>query len=131
MDAGRRDDAARGSEPPAGAAEDAAESDSASPKPSAHARQRLRDAVEAEFATPQSRAAASRLRRFFGKPIPLYQGLAVAAAAALVAMALPSVSALRAPHAGSAPATFSPGANASPHGTTDSARPVAESLSIY
>jgi len=84
--------------------------------PSEEARQRLRAAVEARFrATP-----ARRLRGWLVRPVPLYQGLA-AAAVVLAAVALgPAIAGVLRPP---------PAAHAAQR--VDTARPVAESMTIY
>jgi hypothetical protein len=84
--------------------------------PSEAVRLRLRAAVAARFRpTP-----AGRVRRWLARPIPLYQGLAFAAALALAAALVPAVDRVLRP----APAA---------HGAeqVDSARPQAQSLTIY
>ncbi|MGH7296301.1 MAG: anti-sigma factor family protein [Polyangiaceae bacterium] len=84
--------------------------------PSDGARARLRAAVEARFRpTP-----AWRLRRWLTRPVPLYQGLAVAALLLLAAALGPAV--IRAVH---------PGSSTHFAERVDSARPTAESLTIY
>jgi hypothetical protein len=84
--------------------------------PSEAARLRLRAAVEARFRlTP-----ASRVRGWLARPIPLYQGLAFAAALALVAALGPALA--RFVH---------PAPTAHLAEQVDSARPQAQSLTIY
>ena len=84
--------------------------------PSEAARLRLRAAVQARFRPTLAR----RLGRSFSRPIPLYQGLAVAAAVALAAMLGPTIA-----HA------VHPAPEAHAAERVDSARPSAESLTIY
>lgn len=83
-------------------------------RPSPAARRRLRDAVEEAFAVP---SVWERFRRFWGRPIPLYQG---ACAAALVALLL---TALR-----EGPPDLHPRA---PGLRVDSARPAATNIRVY
>ncbi len=84
--------------------------------PSAAARERLRRAVEKRFRPTSTR----RFARWLSRPVPLYQGLAVAAALTLLAALGPaiarSVRASRAPHATE---------------RVDTARPAPESLTLY
>jgi anti-sigma factor RsiW len=84
--------------------------------PSEAARLRLRAAVEARFRPTPAR----RLGRVFTRPVPLYQGLAVAAVVLLAAALGPSIA--HAVHPG-------PAAHAAER--VDSARASAESLTIY
>jgi hypothetical protein len=84
-------------------------------RPSAAARDRLRAAVAVSFrSTPRA-----RVRRWLGRPIPLYQGLAAAlvavAVAALVPMVIRETAELR----------TAAGEN------TDTSRPSPESLAFY
>jgi anti-sigma factor RsiW len=83
--------------------------------PSEAARLRLRAAVEARFRTTATR----RLRGWLSRPMPLYQGLAIAALVAVVAALAPSL----------ARSFRSRGAR--PAEQVDTARPAAESLTIY
>jgi anti-sigma factor RsiW len=81
--------------------------------PSAAAREKLRSAVAARFRpTPWTRA-----RAWMARPIPLYQGLAAAVLALVVASLLPAL-------AEKAPEPLS-------GRYVDSARPLAESITIY
>jgi hypothetical protein len=83
-------------------------------RPSEEARARLRAAVNERFRP----SAASRLRAWLGRPIPLYQGLA----AAVVAVAIAAL----------APAVIQRVPRPLPAGPyVDSARPVPQSLSVY
>jgi hypothetical protein len=84
--------------------------------PSEAARLRLRAAVQARFRPTPAR----RVGRWFARPIPLYQGLAVAAAVVLATALGPTVA-----HA------IHPGPVARSAERVDSARPAAESLTIY
>jgi hypothetical protein len=81
--------------------------------PSAATRARLRASVAAEF----SPSAPARFTRWLRRPIPLYQGLAAAAVAILVASLLPEL--VRGPR------PLREGA------FVDTARTTAESLTIY
>jgi hypothetical protein len=81
--------------------------------PSDQARLRLRRAVEARF-RPARAARASWFRR----PIPLYQGLAVAAIAVLIASLVPTLARQAPPRVAAGP-------------YVDTSRPSAESLTIY
>ena len=83
--------------------------------PSEAARLRLRAAIEARFRPTPTR----RLRRWLSRPVPLYQGLAVAAVVAVVAALAPRVA--RSLHSG----------GARPAEQVDTARAAAESLTIY
>jgi anti-sigma factor RsiW len=83
--------------------------------PSEAARLRLRAAVEARFG-----AATRRRWRWLVRPIPLYQGLAVAAAALVAATVGPTVA-----------RSIHPGPAVHDAESVDTARPRAESLSIY
>jgi hypothetical protein len=88
---------------------------SAGDVPSEAARLRLRAAVEARFHSTATR----RLRRWLSRPVPLYQGLAVAAlVAAAVALAPTLARSFRS-------------TGARPAEQVDTARPAAESLTIY
>jgi anti-sigma factor RsiW len=83
--------------------------------PSEAARVRLRAAVQARYRP----TAARRVRRWLSHPMPLYQGLAVAALVAIAAIVAPPLArALRA-------------SGARPAERVDTARPAAESLTIY
>ena len=83
-------------------------------RPSDKARLRLRAAVETRF-TPST---VGRLRAWLGRPIPLYQGLAAAVVAVVIAARVPTL-AQRA-------------ARPAPTGTyVDSGRPVPESVTFY
>jgi anti-sigma factor RsiW len=83
--------------------------------PSEVARARLRAAVEERFRP----TAARRLRRWLSRPVPLYQGLAVAAVVAVFAALAPAAArSLRT-------------AGARPAERVDTARPAAQSLTIY
>jgi anti-sigma factor RsiW len=84
--------------------------------PSEAARLRLRAAVEARFRPTPAR----RVGRWFSRPVPLYQSLAVAAAVLLAAALAPSLA--RAVH---------PEPTARAAERVDSARASAESLTIY
>ncbi len=84
--------------------------------PSEAARLRLRAAVEARFRPTSAR----RLRRWLARPVPLYQSLAFAAALAAAAALGPVLARALRP---------APTAHVAEH--VDSARPVAESLTIY
>ena len=84
--------------------------------PSAEGRARLRARVEARFRPTATR----RVRRWLTRPVPLYQGLAVAAVIALGAALAPSL--VRA---------LSPQPSAHFAERVDSARPIAQSLTIY
>lgn len=85
-------------------------------RPGDETRARLRASVRAAFRP----TAGARLRRTLRRPIPLYQGLAAAAFAALVVLALPMARGL---------VRAAPGA---PSGArVDSARTSPESLDIY
>jgi hypothetical protein len=84
--------------------------------PSEAARLRLRAAVEVRFRPTTAR----RVRRWLARPIPLYQGLAVAAAFVLAAALVPSIARALRP---------APAARAAEQ--VDSARSVAQSLTIY
>jgi hypothetical protein len=88
--------------------------DSRGERPSDEARARLRTAVEARY-RPN---IAARLRAWLGRPIPLYQGLAAALVAVVLAAVAPTLLA-RAP----TPAPSGP--------YVDSARPVPESVTFY
>lgn len=83
--------------------------------PSEAARLRLRGAVEARFRPTPAR----RLRRWLSRPVPLYQGLAIATLAAAAAVLAPTVA--RSLHSGTA----------RPAEQVDTARTAAESLTIY
>jgi hypothetical protein len=83
--------------------------------PSEAARVRLRAAVEARYQV----TAARRFRRWLSRPVPLYQGLAVAALVAIAAtLAPPLARTLRS-------------TGARPAERVDTARPAAQSLTIY
>jgi anti-sigma factor RsiW len=84
--------------------------------PSEAARKRLRAAVEARFRPTPAR----RVRRLLTRPIPLYQGLAVAAALLVAAALGPTVARV-----------VRPGPAAHVAERVDTARPSAESLTIY
>jgi anti-sigma factor RsiW len=84
--------------------------------PSEASRLRLRAAVEARFRPTPTR----RVRRWLARPIPLYQGLAVAAVLAIAAALGPTLARVVHPE---------PAARAAEQ--VDSARPVAQSLTIY
>jgi anti-sigma factor RsiW len=83
--------------------------------PSEATRARLRAAVEARFRSTPSR----RLRRWLSHPVPLYQGLAVAAVVAAAVAVAPGI------------ARSFGSAGARPAEQVDTARPAAESLTIY
>jgi anti-sigma factor RsiW len=83
--------------------------------PSEAARLRLRAAVEARFRLTATR----RLRSWLSRPMPVYQGLAIAALVAVVAALAPTVA--RSLRSG----------GARPAEQVDTARPAAESLTIY
>jgi hypothetical protein len=84
--------------------------------PGEAARLRLRAAVQARFRPTPAR----RVGRWFTRPVPLYQGLAVAAVVLLATALAPTVA--RAVHPG-------PAAHAAER--VDSSRASAESLTIY
>ena len=84
--------------------------------PTEAARLRLRAAVQARFRPGPAR----RVGRWFARPIPFYQGLAVAAVALLVAALEPAIAQV-----------VHPGPAAHAAERVDSARPSAESLTIY
>jgi anti-sigma factor RsiW len=86
--------------------------------PSEAARLRLRAAVEARFRP----TAARRVRRWLARPVPLYQGFAVAAVIVLAAALAPQVAGALRP---------SPSPAAGSVERVDSARTSAESLTIY
>lgn len=83
--------------------------------PGEAARLRLRAAVVARFRSTATR----RLRRWLSRPVPLYQGLAVAALVAAAVALAPTIA--RSLHS----------AGARPAEQVDTARPAAESLTIY
>jgi anti-sigma factor RsiW len=83
--------------------------------PSEAARVRLRAAVEERYRP----TAARRFRRWLSRPVPLYQGLVVAAFVAIAAALAPPL----------ARAFRSTGAR--PAERVDTTRPAAESLTIY
>lgn len=87
----------------------------AEPGPSEAARLRLRAAVEARFRPTPAR----RVTRWLRRPVPLYQGLAVAALVAVAAVLAPAVARI----------VLHDDARSTER--VDSARPVAESLTIY
>ncbi len=84
-------------------------------EPSEEARLRLRAAVEARFRSTATR----RVRRWLSRPVPLYQGLAVAAIVAVAVALAPAI----------ARSLRSGGARPAEH--VDTALPAAESLTIY
>jgi anti-sigma factor RsiW len=84
--------------------------------PSEDARLRLRAAVERRFRPTSSR----RIGRWLTRPVPLYQGLAVAAALTLMAALGPAIA--RAMHSSHAPHAAE---------RVDTARPSPESLTLY
>ncbi|HEY8087674.1 MAG TPA: hypothetical protein VIF09_07515 [Polyangiaceae bacterium] len=84
--------------------------------PTDAARVRLRAAVQARFRPTATR----RVRRWLTRPVPFYQGLAVAAAVLLAAAVAPAV--IRA---------LEPVPSAHFAERVDSARPTAQSLTIY
>ena len=84
--------------------------------PSEAARLRLRAAVKARFRP----TTFQRVGRWLARPIPLYQGLAVAAAVVVAAALGPTLA-----HA------IHPGPAAHAAERVDSARPSAESITIY
>lgn len=84
--------------------------------PSEQARLRLRAAVEARFRPTPSR----RIARWLSRPVPLYQGAAVVAVAIAAATLLPALT--RVLDRGNAERSAE---------RIDSARPVAQSLTIY
>jgi anti-sigma factor RsiW len=84
--------------------------------PSEAARQRLRAAVEKRFRPTATR----QIGRWLNRPVPLYQGLAVAAFLALVAALGPSIA--RAVHP-----SFTPHVEE----RVDTARPSPQSLTLY
>ncbi len=89
---------------------------SARPRPSDAVRRRIREDVAAIV---RPRGGVARVRELLRRPIPLYQGLAVAAVAAGLAIGLPS---------------FLDGLTRKPPETAvriDTSRPVAESLTVY
>jgi anti-sigma factor RsiW len=83
-------------------------------KPSEAMRQRLRAEVERTF----KRSAPARLRRWLGRPIPLYQGLAAAALVLFLAAVGPSLLQRVASPVGSGP-------------YVDTSRSAPESLYVY
>jgi anti-sigma factor RsiW len=83
--------------------------------PSEAARARLRAAVQERFRPTPTR----RLRRWLSRPVPLYQGLAVAAVVAVFAALAPTLARSLRP------------AGARPAERVDTVRPAAESLTIY
>ena len=83
--------------------------------PSEAARLRLRAAVEARFRSTATR----RLRSWLSRPVPFYQGLAIAALVAVAAALAPTL----------ARSLRSSGAR--PAEQVDTARPAAASLTIY
>jgi anti-sigma factor RsiW len=83
--------------------------------PSDAARERLRAAVAARFRPTPAR----RVRRWLSRPVPFYQGLAVAAVVAIAAALAPTL-------ARSVRSTA-----AHPAERVDTARPTAQSLTIY
>lgn len=89
-------------------------------RPSAGLRQKLRRDVELAFRP----SAPERVRRWFSRPIPLYQGLAAAAVVVLLATVVPVLWRSAAP----APALQAGGGSSE---RIDTARPSAESLSFY
>lgn len=95
--------------------------ESGAAKPSEAARARLRAAVAAEF-EPN---AASRVKKWLRRPIPLYQGLAAAAVIALAAMTAPKIAELASRAHGREPAPIADGER------VDSARTSPDSLSFY
>jgi anti-sigma factor RsiW len=84
--------------------------------PSEDARKKLRDAVEKRFRPTPTR----RIGRWLTRPVPLYQGLAVAAFLALVAALGPSIA--RAVHPSLTPHLAE---------RVDTARPSPASLTLY
>jgi anti-sigma factor RsiW len=89
---------------------------SAAEVPSEAARLRLRAAVQARFQPTSAR----RLARWFATPVPLYQGMAVAAALLLAFALEPALA-----------RTFHPAPAVHVAERVDSARSSAESLTIY
>jgi hypothetical protein len=87
----------------------------ASARPSEAVRRRIREDVAA-IVRPR---AGARVRALLRRPIPLYQGLAVAAVAAGLAIGLPSMV-----------ESFA-SKRPQPEARVDTSRPVAESLSVY
>jgi anti-sigma factor RsiW len=83
--------------------------------PSEAVRLKLRAAVEARFRP----SAAKRFRRYLSRPVPLYKGIAIAALGAAAAAFAPAL--LHALHPETAHAAE----------RVDTARPVAQSLTIY
>jgi anti-sigma factor RsiW len=87
-------------------------------QPSDETRQRIRDDVAA-IVRPRG---AARVRHWLRRPIPLYQGLAVAAVAAGIAVGLPQAIASIGPASRRAPETTA---------HVDMSKPVPEALAIY
>ena len=83
-------------------------------RPSDKTRQRLRVAVKARF-TPST---VGRVRAWLGRPIPLYQGLAAAVVAVVIAALVPTLVRRASVSAPSGP-------------YVDSGRPVPESVAFY
>ena len=88
------------------------------PRPSETMKARLRAEVAATFRP----TIKTRTQRFFARPIPLYQGIAVAAAAVLIASIAPTVARNAATSRELAPTALGP---------IDTARPKPESLKFY
>jgi hypothetical protein len=94
-------------------------------RPSDALRQRLRADVEQEF-----RPRAGELaRRWFARPIPLYQGLAVAAVVALVAVMMPELGRRPSPPSPSSEVAAAP--VPAPSQRVDTSRHNAENLAFY
>jgi len=93
-------------------------------RPSAEARARLRGAVAARFG---GGAPAARVS-FFGRRIPLYQGLAFAAVAAALALAVPR---LLGRDAGGGARPFARSEHAAGGAEVDTSRASAASFTIY
>jgi hypothetical protein len=85
--------------------------------PSDEVRLRLRRDVEREFRPRGARPEGRGVRAALTRPIPLYQGLVVAAVAVIVAAAVPAFTHRAAP--------------AREGARVDTSRPSAESLTIY
>ena len=93
-------------------------------RPSEATRKRLREDVEREF-------GGASVRSFFARPIPLYQGLAVAAAVALLVGIAPGI-AHRAAARTQAPVAVAPPPDVTPvNPRVDTSRHDAENLAFY
>jgi anti-sigma factor RsiW len=94
-------------------------------RPSDELRRRLRDDVELEF-RPKAR---ERARRWFARPIPLYQGLAVAAVVALLVAVMPAVARRAEPPSPGGEVAVAP--VPAPAQRVDTSRHDAENLAFY